>query len=76
MPNIIYVKSFMAHQSSQRSNEMGTSQEKDVVHRSIERGTPEVMNKHLRGAETDTSEVPKTDCKRFPKRYRYIIRLI
>ncbi len=24
----IYVKSFMAHQSSQRSNEMGTSQEK------------------------------------------------
>ena len=32
LPNIIYVKSFMAHQSSQRSNEMGTSQEKDVVH--------------------------------------------
>lgn len=58
LPNIIYVKSFMAHQSSQRSNEMGTSQEKDVVHRSIEMGTPEVMNKHLRGAETDTSEVP------------------
>lgn len=28
LPNIIYVKSFMAHQSSQRSNEMGTSQEK------------------------------------------------
>lgn len=49
LPNIIYVKSFMAHQSSQRSNEMGTSQEKDVVHRSIEMGTPEVMNKHLRG---------------------------
>ena len=60
LPNIIYVKSFMAHQSSQRSNEMGTSKEKDVVHRSIEMGTPEVMNKHLRGAETDTSEVPKT----------------
>ena len=37
LPNIIYVKSFMAHQSSQRSNEMGTSQEKDAVHRSIER---------------------------------------
>ena len=35
LPNIIYVKSFMAHQSSQRSNEMGTSQEKDVVHRSF-----------------------------------------
>ena len=42
LPNIIYVKSFMAHQSSQRSNEMGTSQEKDVVHRSIEIGTSEV----------------------------------
>ena len=31
LPNIIYVKSFMAHQ---RSNEMRTSQEKDLVHRS------------------------------------------
>lgn len=67
LPNIIYVKSFMAHQSSQRSNEMGTSQEKDVVHRSIERGTPEVMNKHLRGAETDTSEVPKNGLQEVPK---------
>ena len=67
LPNIIYVKSFMAHQSSQRSNEMGTSQEKDVVHRSIERGTPEVMNKHLRGAETDTSEVPQNGLQEVPK---------
>lgn len=67
LPNIIYVKSFMAHQSSQRSNEMGTSQEKDVVHRSIEMGTPEVMNKHLRGAETDTSEVPKNGLQEVPK---------
>ena len=67
LPNIIYVKSFMAHQSSQRSNEMGTSQEKDVVHRSIERGTPEVMNKHLRGAETDTSEVPNSGLQEVPK---------
>ena len=67
LPNIIYVKSFMAHQSSQRSNEMGTSQEKDAVHRSIERGTPEVMNKHLRGAETDTSEVPKNGLQEVPK---------
>lgn len=67
LPNIIYVKSFMAHQSSQRSNEMGTSQEKDVVHRSIERGTPEVMNKHLRGAETDTSEVPNNGLQEVPK---------
>ena len=55
LPNIIYVKSFMAHQ---RSNEMRTSQEKDLVHRSIEIGTSEVRNKHLRGAEIDTSEVP------------------
>lgn len=55
------------HQSSQRSNEMGTSQEKDVVHRSIERGTPEGMNKHLRGAETDTSEVPKNGLQEVPK---------
>lgn len=46
---------------------MGTSQEKDVVHRSIERGTPEVMNKHLRGAETDTSEVPKNGLQEVPK---------
>ena len=67
MPNIIYVKSFMAHQSSQRSNEMGTSQEKDVVHRSIEIGTSEVMNKHLRGAETDTSEVPQNGLQEVPK---------
>ena len=67
LPNIIYVKSFMAHQSSQRSNEMGTSQEKDVVHRSIEMGTPEVMNKHLRGAETDTSEVPNSGLQEVPK---------
>ena len=67
LPNIIYVKSFMAHQSSQRSNEMGTSQEKDAVYRSIERGTPEVMNKHLRGAETDTSEVPKNGLQEVPK---------
>lgn len=67
LPNIIYVKSFMAHQSSQRSNEMGTSQEKDAVHRSIERGTPEVMNKHLRGAETDTSEVPNNGLQEVPK---------
>lgn len=69
LPNIIYVKSFMAHQSSQRSNEMGTSQEKDVVHRSIEMGTPEVPKQI-------PQKCPKTDCKRFPKRYRYIIRLI
>lgn len=67
LPNIIYVKSFMAHQSSQRSNEMGTSQEKDAVHRSIEIGTSEVMNKHLRGAETDTSEVPKNGLQEVPK---------
>ncbi len=67
LPNIIYVKSFMTHQSSQRSNEMGTSQEKDAVHRSIERGTPEVMNKHLRGAETDTSEVPNNGLQEVPK---------
>ena len=46
---------------------MGTSQEKDVVHRSIEMGTPEVMNKHLRGAETDTSEVPKNGLQEVPK---------
>ena len=52
LPNIIYVKSFMAHQSSQRSNEMGTL---------------EVMNKHLRGAETDTSEVPKNGLQEVPK---------
>ena len=67
LPNIIYVKSFMAHQSSQRSNEMGTSQEKDAVHRSIEIGTSEVRNKHLRGAETDTSEVPKNGLQEVPK---------
>ena len=67
LPNIIYVKSFMAHQSSQRSNEMGTSKEKDVVHRSIEMGTPEVMNKHLRGVETDTSEVSKNGLQEVPK---------
>ena len=45
LPNIIYVKSFIVHQSSQRSNEMGTSQEKDLVHRSIEIGTSEVMKR-------------------------------
>lgn len=67
LPNIIYVKSFMVHQSSQRSNEMGTSQEKDLVHRSIEIGTSEVMNKHLRGAETDTSEVPNSGLQEVPK---------
>ena len=50
LPNIIYVKSFMAHQ---RSNEMGTSQEKDLVHRSIEIGTSEVPKNGLQ-------EVPKT----------------
>lgn len=53
LPNIIYVKSFMVHQSSQRSNEMGTSQEKDLVHRSIETDTSEVPNSGLQ-------EVPKT----------------
>ena len=52
LPNIIYVKSFMVHQSSQRSNEIGTS---------------EVMNKHLRGAETDTSEVPNSGLQEVPK---------
>ena len=46
---------------------MGTSQEKDVVHRSIERGTSEVMNKHLRGAEIDTSEVPNSGLQEVPK---------
>ena len=64
LPNIIYVKSFMAHQ---RSNEMRTSQEKDLVHRSIEIGSSEVMNKHLRGAETDTSEVPNSGLQEVPK---------
>lgn len=73
MPNIIYVKSFMAHQSSQRSNEMGTSQEKDVVHRSIEMGTPEVMNKHLQRCRNRYSEVPNSGLQGFPKRYRYIM---
>ena len=72
-PNIIYVKSFMAHQ---RSNKIRNKQKKDLVHRSIEIGTSEVRNKHLRGAEIDTSEVPIADFKRFPKRYLYIIRLI
>lgn len=64
LPNIIYVKSFMAHQ---RSNEMRTSQEKDLVHRSIEIGTSEVRNKHLRGAEIDTSEVPNSGLQEVPK---------
>lgn len=73
LPNIIYVKSFMAHQ---RSNETRTSQEKDLVHRSIEIGTSEVMNKHLRGAKQIPQKCPKTDFKRFPKWYLYVIRLI
>ena len=38
-----------------------------MVHRSIEMGPPEVMNKHLRGAETDTSEVPKNGLQEVPK---------
>ena len=76
LPNIIYVKSFMVHQSSQRSNEMGTSQEKDAVHRSIEIGTSEVMNSTSEVPKQIPQKCPKTDFKRFPKRYRYIIRLI
>lgn len=67
LPNIIYVKSFIVHQSSQRSNGMGTSQKKNVVHRSIEMGTSEVMNKHLRGVEIDTSEVPNKGLQEVPK---------
>ena len=38
-----------------------------VAFSSIERGTPEVMNKHLRGAETDTSEVPQNGLQEVPK---------
>lgn len=40
---------------------------KNVVHRSIEMGTSEVMNKHLRGVEIDTSEVPNKGLQEVPK---------
>lgn len=67
LPNLIYVKSFLAQQRYYGSTETGTSVKNSDIYGSSEMRTSGVTEKHPGSFQTDTSEVSESNLHEVPK---------